>query len=209
MMEQKESLEAEMLKRLKSLRSVDSSETDVGPRLQIENAFKKIHYLINEGRPVEEVLEHSFELLQGIIPYDRIGIAILEAEETALRLIWIKSNLPTEKLRKNFRTTSISTGLRKILETSRPRIINDLSEYFDTHPVSQTTPLILGDGIRSNLTCPLHVEGRNVGLIFFSSGVPYVYPENKMDLYQEVSECVSLIMKDYVESHNRRNRYEI
>lgn len=196
MMVHKNSIEEELFNKIEGLKSSG------------DKTFRKILHLMNEGLPVEELLEQTYNLLHQIVQFDRLGIALLEDGESALRLFWVRSDLMTEKLSKGFKTDRISNGLRNILNTGKPRIIKDLSEYFDTHPESQTTPLILWDGIRSNLTCPLRVEGTNVGLIFFSSKVPNSYTKTEMDLYLEISDCISLIIKDYVRSHLKEKKHE-
>lgn len=196
MMVHKNPIEEELFNKIEGLKSSG------------DKTFRKILHLMNEGLPVEELLEQTYNLLHQIVQFDRLGIALLEDGESALRLFWVRSDLMTEKLSKGFKTDRISNGLRNILNTGKPRIIKDLSEYFDTHPESQTTPLILWDGIRSNLTCPLRVEGTNVGLIFFSSKVPNSYTKTEMDLYLEISDCISLIIKDYVRSHLKEKKHE-
>lgn len=200
MMEHGRSIEAETLEKLKGLSSPGGDLKEIQTHLGLEKIFRKIHRLLNEGKSSGEVLDAAFDLLRDILDFDRIGVALLEDRDSRLRLCWMRTKLQAEELTEDFKSATISEGLGKILKTGTPRIINDLSEYFDTHPDSQTTPMILWDGIRSSLTCPLLFRGKNVGLIFFSSSVPYAYSHMDTDLYEEVSGLISLIMKDYVGS---------
>jgi signal transduction histidine kinase len=59
------------------------------------------------------------------------------------------------------------------------------------HPRSRSSKLLIREGVRSSLTCPLIVEGRVVGFIFRSSRTPYTYGPQHIELQMAISERLS------------------
>ena len=76
-------------------------------------------------------------------------------------------------------------------ESGLPRIIGDLEAYGHDHPRSRSTRLLVREGVRSSLTCPLSVEGRVVGFIFRSSREPYTYGPQHIELQMAITERLS------------------
>jgi hypothetical protein len=85
--------------------------------------------------------------------------------------------------------------LEKILETGQPRIINDLLQYSLEHPQSESTKLIIKDGVRSSLTCPLRSNNKPVGIVFFSSQTPFTYKNEDVQTYLEIADELSMIVE--------------
>ncbi len=82
--------------------------------------------------------------------------------------------------------------MERIIDTGEPRIINDLAIYARQNPDSKSTRLILAEGIRSSLTCPLVAMGRPIGFLFFSSELPDSYRSVHTDVFLRLSTVVSV-----------------
>ena len=80
------------------------------------------------------------------------------------------------------------SALEKVFSAMNPRIINDLEEYLKNHKTSESTELLLKEGINSSLTCPLSVEGRPVGLLFLSSKKRNEYTKDHLAILLEIIE---------------------
>ncbi len=64
-------------------------------------------------------------------------------------------------------------------------------DYYSRHPESESTRLLMEEKILSSMTCPLKVEQRAVGLLFFSSKEKNAYTEHGIRLHLAVSERLS------------------
>lgn len=162
-------------------------------RLALLNLFRKINQKMNLGLPIDAILNEIFTNLSPIIPYDRMGIALLEDEGKMIRLKWVRSKTEVQHLMENYAVFMSDTSLGEVLNSNTPRILNDLAEYYRFHPKSHSTRLLLLDGIRSSLTCPLMVRGEPVGVVFFSSCNPYTYENIHIDQFREIAESLSVI----------------
>jgi len=83
------------------------------------------------------------------------------------------------------------SSLEEILRTGRPRIIDDLIAYLAQKPDSMSTRLLVGEGVRSSLTCPLIVGDTAVGFMFFSSREPHTYDDGHVLAFQSLAALVS------------------
>lgn len=152
------------------------------------------------GLVLDVFCDRLYGVLQEYIPFDRIGVALLDPGDR-LRARWARAEYDDVDLYIGW-TAPLSDSLRRVLETGEPRIINDLRAYKRRHPESTATQRILYEGIRSNLTCPLAVDGEPVGVLFFSSRKTNQYRDAHVELFQAIAARVSLVIK----RSRRRNR---
>lgn len=154
---------------------------------------------INFGILLDEVLNYIFDAFISIIPYDRIGFALIEDDPRLGRVVrahWGKSNIPgKQKLAKGYTEKLAGSSLEKIILMGEPRIINDLVEYLAAHPNSLSTKLIVEDGVRSSLTCPIVALGNKVGFLFFSSIHLNTYKDLHQAIFKQIAGQVSTIVE--------------
>ena len=170
---------------------VNSVELAYGEAALINSVTQKI----NAGLGLSEVLEFVYESFFRIIPYDRIGCALLEDGGRILRACWVKSNSGKVRLRVGYTAPMAGSSLKVIEQTGIPRIINDLNAYLREHPTSASTRRIVGEGMRSSLTCPLIALGKPVGFLFFSSKKPHTYAGAHVQTFMRVAGQLSLIVE--------------
>lgn len=164
-------------------------------RVRLSKIFTSLHKKMNEGISHEEILNSLFTSLHNVIPFDRLGIALLENHDTIIRIDWVKSIPPEKWLTENFSESIKSSLLREVIETDAPIIINDFKEYSELHPNFETVKLMLLDGMRSALSCPLRIEGRPIGTISFSSSAPNTYNHSHIDIFSEISYGLSVVVE--------------
>lgn len=150
---------------------------------------------INAGLLLDDVLEDFYREAREIFPYDRIGFSLLESGGTVVRARWARSDLGPLRLGKGYAARLEGSSLLSILETGQPRILNDLVAYLQSKPSSESTRLVVEEGVRSSLTCPLVANGVPVGFIFFSSRQPDAYRDAHVDAYRRIAGQLSVIVE--------------
>ena len=150
---------------------------------------------VNQGFFISEVMEHVYDTFRPVIPYDRIGFALLEGDDRVVRSHWAKSDSEKIHLKNGYAQRLDGSSLNQILLTGEPRVINDLEAYFEAHPDSHSTKLILDEGIRSSLTCPLVALGKPIGFLFFSSMQKHAYRNAHQDLFRRIASQLSVIVE--------------
>jgi len=123
---------------------------------------------ISQGSLLDEVLERIYNTFKQVIPFDRIGCALISDDEKMVKAHWAKTDhLENIKLAQGYTDPLAGSSLESILHTQQPRILNDLCEYLVAHPNSASTRLMVAEGIQSSLTCPLIADAQPIGFLFF------------------------------------------
>lgn len=163
----------------------------VEARLAEMRALSRLIARINAGITLDEVLDHVYESFTNVIPYDRIGCALLEDGGAVLRSRWARSDTAAIKLKAGFCAPMKGSSLQGSIESGEPRILNDLERYLREHPGSKPTKLIVEEGVRSSLTCPLIVRGKPIGFLFFSSRETDTYRDAHVDVFLQIANQLS------------------
>lgn len=138
---------------------------------------------LNKGVLLDDVLSRIYTFFREVIPYDRIGCALIDDEQKNVTAYWAKFTYDNQpQISAGYSAPLAGSSLARIISTGKPRILNDLEAYLAEHPDSESTRKIVAEGIRSSLTCPLLADGKPVGFLFFSSKDKYTYD----GLHQEV-----------------------
>ncbi len=167
----------------------------------LERRYQEIQKLdqitrrINAGLLLDEILENVYQDFREIIPYNRIGFSLLEDNNRVVRARWAKTDQPLIRLGGGYEAVMAGSSLQKIMDTGRPRIINDLDDYLRRKPSSESTRLIVEEGIRSSLTCPLIANGVPVGFMFFSSIHPNTYTLTHIQSFMRIAGQLSVIVE--------------
>ena len=141
---------------------IDRIEEDAYTRV-VEGLLEQL----NMGQGFQQLFDSVYDQLQGVVPYDRIGVALLEEPERILRLTSFRSD-GEAVLKVGYGAHLEGSTLQCLLDTGQPRIINDLEDYLQKKPSSASTQMIVQEGMRSSLTLPLVAEGKPIGAMFFS-----------------------------------------
>lgn len=165
-------------------------------RFEEFNKLQEITAEISEGNLLDDVLERTYISLNKVIPYDRIGCALLSDDGLMLHAQWAKTSYATEpKITRGYSSALAGSSLETILSSGEPRILNDLETYLEDHPTSDSTRQILAEGVRSSLTCPLVSEGKPIGFLFFSSCAKNTYHHDHKKTFNHIARQVSCLIE--------------
>jgi len=134
------------------------------------------------------VMNFLFDQTRALFPCDRISLAFLD--ETGRRLVsrWSRTDYQPERLRVGYAEALAGSSLQAVLESRQFRIISDLEAYGRAHPQSVSTRLLVLEGVRSSLTCPLTVDDRVVGVLFRSARRSGAYGLRELWLHAALAE---------------------
>ena len=175
--------------------------------------FNKIQELsteISKGSVLDDVLNRIYDTFHKIIPYDRIGCALISDDHEKVIAHWTKTNYPEKtRIKKGYTALLTGSSLEEVLITQQPRIINDLKLYLTDHPKSLSTQLIVSEGIQSSLTCPLIADGKPVGFLFFSSKEKNTYIDAHQKIFISIARQISVLIEKsrlYQHIHDLNNQ---
>lgn len=150
---------------------------------------------VNLGVLLDEILETVYSEFHELLPFNRIGLSLVAEDGHTLEAYWAKSDRPIMKLGKGYFADLRKSSLKNVSKLNEPRIINDLEEYLAGNPKSESTRLMVEEGMRSSLTCPLIVNGAPIGFIFFSSITPHAYYEYHTEIFNRIAARLAVIVE--------------
>lgn len=157
--------------------------------------LKEISEEITSGLFLDDVLNRAYESFRSVIPYCRMGCALLSEGNATATACWEKTDAASIKLRAGYTASMAGSSLQHIIETGQSRILNDLEAYLLEHPHSVSTKLLVAEGMRSNLTCPLIAKGKPVGFLFFTSDKTNTYQDIHQDVFLQIAGQISLLVE--------------
>ncbi len=175
-----------------ALRYVEPQREDEGAFSPEENeVLTTINQKIAAGESLKEILSFLFDKIQQIFTCDRIGISFFTEKGARMELYAVLALYEPLYLTEGYTADLKGSSLSRVFNQGNPRIINDLEEYGREHPGSDSTSLLLKEGVLSSMTCPLRVDDRPVGLLFFSSRERDAYSEKELKMQLAITERLS------------------
>lgn len=174
---------------------------------EINDMFTKINNLIslienmNNNASFTESLDFINQTFSQFIPYNYIGIALIDEEKGVIRASYGVSDGSVNGITEKIMGTAWpidSTSLGNLIHTGEARIINDLELYTKDKPMSMYNKVILEAGIRSSITLPLKVSGVPVGVIFFSSRQKYVYTNEHLKFLKTLANSIAISLNQNI-----------
>ncbi len=164
--------------------------TEYNKLVKRNNLLLGLNEKINAQHRFDDVFGFIYDNLIEFIPYDRIGIAVVSNDGLSVEALTAKSNGKVS-LGRGYNQTIESSSLKQVINNHEVRIINDLTDYYSNHPDSDSTKLILEEGMNSSITLPLFIEDKAIGVVFFSSTESYVYDEEHQQFLINIANALS------------------
>ncbi len=173
------------------LRYVDLAREDAGEGIfppEIARVLDTINRKVAASESLDAIMAFVFESSQAIGPSDRIGLAFVVDDGARVVSRWVGAAYQPVLLGQGYGEEMHGSSLEALLRGRQLRIIDDLAAYLQEHPDSRSTRILVNEGVRSSMTCPLVVEGRPVGLLFRSSRQVAAYGEQQVGLHLAMAE---------------------
>lgn len=173
-------------------------------RSRLDTFRRKIAGAGSLGQIMDTVLRD----MHPVLPCDRVSVGMLQDEGRRLVAREVRTRYEPVYLKGGFAGDVQGSSLQRMLEERKPRIISDLEAYGRDHPDSQTAALLVREGIRSSMTCPLVADDRPVGALFLSSKQKNAYGEHEVRLHHAIVESLSQSVEKAwrIEELTRANR---
>ncbi|WP_051003956.1 HD domain-containing phosphohydrolase [Gottschalkia acidurici] len=167
---------------------------------EIDEGFKKLNGLIelieniSKDMSFDEVLNYIYNSFSPFIPYQHIGIALLNEEKQELEASYGISEPSIGDLPKKLvgiKAKLSDTSLENIIKNSMARTINDLEKYVYGKETDYNR-VLLSEGIKSSISLPLRVNRKVIGVIFFSSVNKNVYKEEHINFLETIASSIAI-----------------
>lgn len=180
------------------------------PPMLPKELLKEVNRRLLSETSYQKMLDFIFESLEQILPFDRVGVALLEGDsaDPTLSLKWLRTRKPAAHLNLFFSAKVNGTSLLQVINENKPRIINDMKTYAISRPQSLSAQLIIKDGVQSSLAFPLWNGKKTIGIVFFSSFEKDTYSSDHLEIFSDIAEeLVSIV--DYVSLRKDLETYSL
>ena len=144
----------------------------------------------------QRLCDFVFSSFEGLIPYDRVALGLLEDDGTTIWLAGATSTQPDLWALPGSRGRIDRGTLSTVLATMRPRILNDLVSYAREHRYPSQTQALVDDGYAASLTAPLCVGEQNLGFLFFNSRTADTYQPEHAETIRRIARAVSAVVAE-------------
>lgn len=121
---------------------------------------------------LDDIMGYLFDSARAAQYCERLCLALLEEDDQRVKVYWVRADYEPILLDREYTMDLRATSLSALIDEKKLRVIDDLEAYHQRHPSSEVTELLVREGVRSSLTCPLEVDKRVVGLMFANSRRP-------------------------------------
>ena len=153
--------------------------------------LENINQKVAASPTLEDLIEFLFENSRKLGECDRMSFAFVEEGGQRAIAGSVCADYRQLHLEPGYSEDIRQGSLLEVIRKSTPRIIHDLKEYQKEKPGSPSCRLLLKEGIRSSMTCPLSVDGKNVGILFRNSKKLKAFDLHQVKLHMAVTDRIS------------------
>lgn len=154
----------------------------------------KIVEAFSSGRNVAEILDSLYAELQAILPFDRLEYAVVDDTGYVLNTEWSRATYDAKLVPIGFeyrRSENVATTPRYRLAS----VCNDMPSYARNRPVDHPVSLLVAEGMKSSLSCPLVVDDEVKGFLFFNTVRYNGYTDEHTSLIQIIAGQIASIIQ--------------
>lgn len=158
-----------------------------------DNKFLNLIQRLHSKTTFNHILEFVFQHFRGYLPFNRVGIALVDEDSEFINNRKVVSEEPLLYL--GYEIPFSQTALDEVIKAGIPRVINNLEVYSQRNPDAIWTSRMLGEGICATLILPLKVRDVAVGAIFFCHPQANVYNEDHLEFLRFLSPHISTVFE--------------
>jgi signal transduction histidine kinase len=154
--------------------------------LRITDAF-------SSGWNVSEILDSLYEELQAILPFDRMEYATVDETGYILTTEWFRATYPSQLIPVGYRyrrSAHVASDSRYKTTTRA----NDMPAYAQNRPWDHPVSLLVREGMKSSLSCPLVVDDEVQGFLFFNMARYEGYTEHHATMIQLIAGHIASVL---------------
>ncbi|MFH1723301.1 MAG: GAF domain-containing sensor histidine kinase [Elusimicrobiota bacterium] len=155
------------------------------------HAVERIALHVNDALSIEEAVDCVWNATNGLVPRDRIGLSFIDSDGARVTARYARTEYPDLHLAAGYSVPLAGSSLQALLRCGKVRIIPDLNRYLRVHQDSESTKLMLREGVRGSITLPLRVRDRHMGFMFFSTRLRAEYREEHALLLRDMLDRIS------------------
>ena len=149
-----------------------------------------INQRISGAESLDEIMNFLYESIGRVGACDRLSLAFIVEDGARVVSHWTRSVTEPLVLPDGYAADLQVGSLQQVLDSGKPRVINDLAQYLKAHPDSIPTRHIVAEGMRSSMTCPLIVMGRPIGFLFRNSRQTGAFDDHQVQLHGAIARSI-------------------
>jgi hypothetical protein len=158
---------------------------------EYQEILQRVNQRVAASESLESLVDFLFEQTGNICPCDRVAIAFVTEDGIRIVSHYVRTSYEPVRLGKGYSEDLQDTSLAEVIGSGSCRIIRDLEAYLEAKPLSRASRLLVDEGVRSSMTCPLYVDDRVVGVLFRSSRRKDQYDRKQVAAHYAVAERLS------------------
>lgn len=145
--------------------------------------------LLNRSLQLAEVFEAFAQAVKAYIPYDRLGVIVLQ--DHTLAVACAVADPPLRAYSGRSWPMTQQTGIEWVLTHRQPRLVRDLA----VEARFQDDLYMAQEGVRAILELPLLVGGEAKGVLYVDSRTPAAYSDRDIERLQPLADQVALVLE--------------
>ncbi|MDJ0952755.1 MAG: GAF domain-containing sensor histidine kinase [Acidimicrobiia bacterium] len=153
----------------------------------------KITDAFSSGWRVSEILDSLYDELQSILPFDRLEYSTIDETGYVLNTEWFRATYDSKLIPVGYsyrRSQRVATEPKYRITA----IDNDMPAYARNRPPDHPVSLLVAEGIKSSLSCPLVVDDETKGFLFFNTLRYDGYTQHHANLIQLIAGHIASVL---------------
>jgi signal transduction histidine kinase len=162
-----------------------------------KETLNRINQKICCSSKLSDILDFLFDELSTVMACDRLDVVLFEDDNHRMVIHSCKTNYEPVLLQQGYVSDIIGGSIRKVYLSGGTSIIDDMVQHAERHPQSHSAQLLMEEGIRSSIVCPLVVqEGhRPIGMLMCRSRLPHAFSIKDACFFRAFADQLSNIVE--------------